>query len=52
MWEKLRAFLLQYAGIGWTITGNPIGIGYITRIQSATPEELIQIAEELGVEIQ
>lgn len=51
MWEKLRGDLLQYAGIGWTVTGCPIGIGYIARIQSATPDELIKIAAELGIDV-
>lgn len=50
MWERLREYLLQYVGTGWTVTNNPLGLAYISRIERANPEELLQIAHELGLE--
>jgi len=52
MFEKLRSLLYSYAGIGWTVTGLPIGMGYLARIEHASNDELLEIASELGIEIQ
>lgn len=51
MWENLRSFLREYVGIGWTATGHPISLGYLARIDTATPEQLLKIADELGIEV-
>ena len=47
--NHLRNLLLNYAGIGWTVTGSPIGIGYLSYIESASPEQLIQLAMKWGI---
>lgn len=47
--NHLRNLLLDYAGIGWTVTGSPIGIGYLSYIESASPEQLIQLAMKWGI---
>ena len=47
--NSLRAYLENYVGIGWTVTGLPIGIGYLARLDTADTQELLQIADELSI---
>lgn len=43
----LRQALLEYVGTAW-INGNPTAIVELSEIESASPGELIAIAEQLG----
>ena len=47
--NHLRDILLDYAGIGWTVTGKPIGIYYLSYIETATKEQLINLALEWNI---
>lgn len=43
----LRQALLEYVGTAW-INGNPTAIVQLSEIESASPGELIAIAEQMG----
>lgn len=56
--EELRRFLIDYCGTGMTVLSYPgpniqgpgvIAMGYLSEIETAAPDRLIEIASDLGV---
>lgn len=48
--EGLRAFLMEYCGTAFAAGMRPALID-LARIERANPEELLRIAQELGVNV-
>ena len=48
--EGLRAFLMDYCGTAYAAGMGP-ALMDLARIESADPEELLRIAQELGVKV-
>lgn len=47
--EELREYLIDYCGTA--LSYNPNALEYLARIENANDEELIDIAEELGINL-
>ena len=48
--SRLKRYLYSYIGTGWTVTGEPIGMMYLSQLQSAEDiYQLLDIADELNI---
>lgn len=48
--SRLKRYLYSYIGTGWTVTGEPIGMMYLSKLQSAEDiYELLDLADELNI---
>ena len=48
--EALRKFLLDYYGTAMQ-NGNPMAVIKLTEVETASPEKLVKLAQELGISI-
>lgn len=46
--EALRQELMDYLGTAWA-SGNPMALAELSEVETAGPEQLIAIAERLGI---
>ena len=48
--EQLRKILLDYYGTA-VFSGNPLAVIKLTEVEKASPQELIKLAREIGINV-